>query len=116
MNISEAFLLTYFGKSYNIWLNYFNNYLYINIWLYSQCCLEMQFGFFIWFLQCRLPSLVIQNDFKDLLATHYDEGLAFINSILVHLNWAFSEFIGMIQEVCLEGIYNQTLQGLFFKK
>ena len=71
--------------------------------------------FFYLVFAVPLPSLVIQNDFKDLLATHYDEGLAFINSILVHLNWAFSEFIGMIQEVCLEGIYIKLFKDYFLK-
>lgn len=34
-----------------------------------------------------------------LLSSDKDMGASFLNSVLNQLNWAFSEFIGMIQEV-----------------
>lgn len=39
----------------------------------------------------------------DLLRQDPDVAPSFLNSVLNQLNWAFSEFIGMIQEVGQEG-------------
>lgn len=45
------------------------------------------------------PSLLLQQHMADLLRRDPDVAPSFLNSVLNQLNWAFSEFIGMIQEV-----------------
>ncbi|XP_049879819.1 E3 ubiquitin-protein ligase RNF123-like isoform X2 [Pectinophora gossypiella] len=45
------------------------------------------------------PSEVIQSRIKDYLSAHPKEAAAFFNSLLSQLNWAFSEFITMMQEM-----------------
>jgi Kip1 ubiquitination-promoting complex protein 1 len=47
------------------------------------------------------PSHLFQGHVKEVMMS--DEALttAFLNSLLNQLNWAFSEFIGMLQEVTL---------------
>lgn len=45
------------------------------------------------------PSTLLQQHMADLLRQGPDVAPSFLNSVLNQLNWAFSEFIGMIQEV-----------------
>lgn len=45
------------------------------------------------------PSLLLQKHMAELLSVDKDMAAFFLNSVLNQLNWAFSEFIGMIQEV-----------------
>lgn len=45
------------------------------------------------------PSLLLQRHMAELLSVDKDMAASFLNSVLNQLNWAFSEFIGMIQEV-----------------
>lgn len=45
------------------------------------------------------PSTLLQQHMADLLRRGSDVAPGFLNSVLNQLNWAFSEFIGMIQEV-----------------
>lgn len=45
------------------------------------------------------PSPLLQQHMADLLRQGPDVAPSFLNSVLNQLNWAFSEFIGMIQEV-----------------
>ncbi|KAL4706140.1 hypothetical protein ACJJTC_013605, partial [Scirpophaga incertulas] len=45
------------------------------------------------------PSEVIQSRVKEYLLSHPQEAAAFLNSLLSQLNWAFSEFINMMQEM-----------------
>ncbi|XP_057701167.1 E3 ubiquitin-protein ligase RNF123 isoform X2 [Corythoichthys intestinalis] len=45
------------------------------------------------------PSLLLQRHMALLLSTEKEMGASFLNSVLNQLNWAFSEFIGMIQEI-----------------
>ncbi|XP_048484342.1 uncharacterized protein LOC105380983 isoform X4 [Plutella xylostella] len=45
------------------------------------------------------PSEVIQGRFREYLSAHPKEAAAFLNSLLSQLNWAFSEFITMMQEM-----------------
>uniref|UniRef100_A0A671W3P9 RING-type E3 ubiquitin transferase n=1 Tax=Sparus aurata TaxID=8175 RepID=A0A671W3P9_SPAAU len=45
------------------------------------------------------PSLLLQRHMAELLSLDKDMAASFLNSVLNQLNWAFSEFIGMIQEV-----------------
>lgn len=54
----------------------------------------------LYFLAEPCPSRVLQQTVSDVL-TSSDDKLAtpFINSVLNQLNWAFSEFVGMIQEL-----------------
>lgn len=48
----------------------------------------------------------------DLLRSDRDLAPSFLNSVLNQLNWAFSEFIGMIQEVSVPpGLWVQHLMG-----
>ncbi|KAL7408728.1 hypothetical protein ABVT39_028384 [Epinephelus coioides] len=51
-------------------------------------------------LQKPCPSLLLQRHMAELLSMDKDMAASFLNSVLNQLNWAFSEFIGMIQEVC----------------
>jgi hypothetical protein len=45
------------------------------------------------------PSRVFQDHVKEVLMSDESQCTAFLNSLLNQLNWAFSEFIGMLQEV-----------------
>ena len=54
-----------------------------------------------------LPLHPVQQHMADLLREGPDVAPSFLNSVLNQLNWAFSEFIGMIQEVGHRG----TLQA-----
>ncbi len=45
------------------------------------------------------PSEVFQGHIKDLLKADPEKATKLIDSLLNQLNWAFSEFIGMLQEV-----------------
>lgn len=45
------------------------------------------------------PSTLLQQHMAELLREGPDVAPSFLNSVLNQLNWAFSEFIGMIQEV-----------------
>ncbi|XP_050673064.1 E3 ubiquitin-protein ligase RNF123-like isoform X3 [Leptidea sinapis] len=45
------------------------------------------------------PSEVIQCRVQDYIATHPKEAALFLNSLLSQLNWAFSEFFTMMQEM-----------------
>ncbi|KAF7249667.1 hypothetical protein EYD10_04279 [Varanus komodoensis] len=47
------------------------------------------------------PSTLLQRHMADLLRSDREMAPSFLNSVLNQLNWAFSEFIGMIQEVSL---------------
>ncbi|KAG7493787.1 E3 ubiquitin-protein ligase RNF123 isoform X1 [Solea senegalensis] len=50
-------------------------------------------------LQKPCPSVLLQRHMAELLSTDKDMAASFLNSVLNQLNWAFSEFIGMIQEI-----------------
>uniref|UniRef100_A0A8C3V8Y7 RING-type E3 ubiquitin transferase n=1 Tax=Catharus ustulatus TaxID=91951 RepID=A0A8C3V8Y7_CATUS len=50
-------------------------------------------------LQKPCPSTLLQQHMADLLRSDRDLAPSFLNSVLNQLNWAFSEFIGMIQEI-----------------
>ncbi|XP_074007391.1 E3 ubiquitin-protein ligase RNF123 isoform X3 [Numenius arquata] len=50
-------------------------------------------------LQKPCPSTLLQRHMADLLHSDRDLAPSFLNSVLNQLNWAFSEFIGMIQEI-----------------
>uniref|UniRef100_A0A3Q3K7H0 E3 ubiquitin-protein ligase RNF123 n=1 Tax=Monopterus albus TaxID=43700 RepID=A0A3Q3K7H0_MONAL len=50
-------------------------------------------------LQKPCPSLLLQKHMAELLSMDKDMAASFLNSVLNQLNWAFSEFIGMIQEI-----------------
>ncbi|XP_051159661.1 E3 ubiquitin-protein ligase RNF123-like isoform X2 [Leptopilina boulardi] len=45
------------------------------------------------------PSSLFQKHVRDALLNNSQRSMQFINSLLNQLNWAFSEFIGMIQEI-----------------
>lgn len=45
------------------------------------------------------PSPMFQKHVRDALLNNTQRSMQFINSLLNQLNWAFSEFIGMIQEI-----------------
>lgn len=50
-------------------------------------------------LQKPCPSLLLQRHMAELLSQDKEMAASFLNSVLNQLNWAFSEFIGMIQEI-----------------
>ncbi|KAI5607531.1 E3 ubiquitin-protein ligase RNF123 isoform X2, partial [Silurus asotus] len=50
-------------------------------------------------LQKPCPSLLLQRHMAELLNQDKEMAASFLNSVLNQLNWAFSEFIGMIQEI-----------------
>ena len=62
----------------------------------SQYCKEM-FSDLNYFKPC--PSTVFQNEIRDYLTSHREVSKAFITSVLSQLNWAFSQFVGMLQEI-----------------
>ncbi|XP_068976365.1 E3 ubiquitin-protein ligase RNF123-like [Bombus flavifrons] len=45
------------------------------------------------------PSIVYQGHVRDVLLKNLQDTTAFLNSLLNLLNWTFSEFIGMVQEI-----------------
>ncbi|XP_011504327.1 PREDICTED: E3 ubiquitin-protein ligase RNF123 [Ceratosolen solmsi marchali] len=45
------------------------------------------------------PSLIYQNHITEVLLNNNQTTTLFLNSLLNQLNWAFSEFIGMVQEI-----------------
>lgn len=45
------------------------------------------------------PSTILQEQIQSLLLSESETAVSFLNSVLNQLNWAFSEFIGMLQEV-----------------
>lgn len=45
------------------------------------------------------PSIVYQRHVKDVLLKNPHASMKFLNALLNQLNWAFSEFIGMVQEI-----------------
>lgn len=47
----------------------------------------------------RLPATVLQNDIRTIVANNKETALNFMNNSLNYLNWAFSEFISLFQEV-----------------
>lgn len=53
------------------------------------------------FISEPCPSTLLQRHMADLLRRDREMAPSFLNSVLNQLNWAFSEFIGMIQEVRL---------------
>lgn len=58
------------------------------------------------------PSTLLQQHMADLLRQGPDVAPSFLNSVLNQLNWAFSEFIGMIQEVGYGGaLWARVVQG-----
>uniref|UniRef100_A0A8C8VMA6 RING-type E3 ubiquitin transferase n=1 Tax=Pelusios castaneus TaxID=367368 RepID=A0A8C8VMA6_9SAUR len=50
-------------------------------------------------LQKPCPSTLLQQHMATLLCSDCEMAPSFLNSVLNQLNWAFSEFIGMIQEI-----------------
>uniref|UniRef100_A0A4W3GGF2 RING-type E3 ubiquitin transferase n=1 Tax=Callorhinchus milii TaxID=7868 RepID=A0A4W3GGF2_CALMI len=50
-------------------------------------------------LQKPCPSTLLQQHMAALLCSDFEMAASFLNSVLNQLNWAFSEFIGMIQEI-----------------
>uniref|UniRef100_A0A8C4QLI2 E3 ubiquitin-protein ligase RNF123 n=1 Tax=Eptatretus burgeri TaxID=7764 RepID=A0A8C4QLI2_EPTBU len=50
-------------------------------------------------LQKPCPSLRLQQQAATLLQQRSKQASAFLNSLINQLNWAFSEFVGMIQEI-----------------
>ena len=47
------------------------------------------------------PSLVIQQHIAEILRADEELATKFLDTVLKQLNWAFSEFIGMLQEVSM---------------
>uniref|UniRef100_V9IK51 E3 ubiquitin-protein ligase RNF123 n=1 Tax=Apis cerana TaxID=7461 RepID=V9IK51_APICE len=45
------------------------------------------------------PSIIYQGHIRDVLLENLQDTTAFLNSLLNLLNWTFSEFIGMVQEI-----------------
>jgi Kip1 ubiquitination-promoting complex protein 1 len=45
------------------------------------------------------PSIKYQQDIGRYLLKNIDDAIGFLNSLLGQLNWAFSEFMGLLKEV-----------------
>jgi Kip1 ubiquitination-promoting complex protein 1 len=45
------------------------------------------------------PSVLYQSVVCEYLKTERNAAIAFLSSLLCQLNWSFSEFIGMLQEI-----------------
>lgn len=45
------------------------------------------------------PSIVLQNIFRKMLLTEQEASTRFLDTLINQLNWSFSEFIGLMQEV-----------------
>ncbi|KPJ07658.1 E3 ubiquitin-protein ligase RNF123 [Papilio machaon] len=57
------------------------------------------------------PSEVIQGRIRDYLAANPKDAASFLNSLLSQLNWAFSEFITMMQEILMAVISRVCVRG-----
>ncbi|XP_013149317.1 PREDICTED: E3 ubiquitin-protein ligase RKP-like [Papilio polytes] len=57
------------------------------------------------------PSEVIQGRIRDYLEANPKEAASFLNSLLSQLNWAFSEFITMMQEILMAVISRVCVRG-----
>ena len=65
----------------------------IKFWMYLTCCLN------IWLISAPHPSKKCQQQFGQLCVKDNQLASEFLNGLLNQLNWSFSEFIGMLQEV-----------------
>jgi Kip1 ubiquitination-promoting complex protein 1 len=45
------------------------------------------------------PSIRYQQEIGQYLLSNVDEAIVFLNSLLGQMNWAFSEFMGLLKEV-----------------
>ena len=45
------------------------------------------------------PSIKYQKEIGHYLLNHTDDAMTFLNSLLGQLNWAFSEFMGLLKDV-----------------
>ncbi|XP_055999540.1 E3 ubiquitin-protein ligase RNF123-like isoform X2 [Ostrea edulis] len=50
-------------------------------------------------LQEPCPSIVLQNIFRKMLLTEQEASTRFLDTLINQLNWSFSEFIGLMQEI-----------------
>ncbi|XP_061187655.1 E3 ubiquitin-protein ligase RNF123-like isoform X2 [Saccostrea echinata] len=50
-------------------------------------------------LQKPCPSMVLQQIFKEILLTDSEMATRFLDTLINQLNWSFSEFIGLMQEI-----------------
>ncbi|XP_050423164.1 E3 ubiquitin-protein ligase RNF123-like [Adelges cooleyi] len=56
----------------------------------------------------RPPAYVLQNNIKSIIAQDKPSAVIFLNNSLNHLNWAFSEFISVFQEIKDMDLENKT--------
>jgi len=59
-----------------------------------------------------IPVLLLEQ-IKQTLLSETELSSKFIHSILEHLNWSFSEFIGQLQEVFISSLTSQTFNQLY---
>ncbi|MGH0156090.1 UNVERIFIED_CONTAM: hypothetical protein FKN15_074756 [Acipenser sinensis] len=62
------------------------------------------------------PSILLQKHMADLLSRDKEMAASFLNSVLNQLNWAFSEFIGMIQELLNQVLNRVTAERNLFDR
>ncbi|KAI7791397.1 putative E3 ubiquitin-protein ligase RNF123 [Triplophysa rosa] len=67
-------------------------------------------------LQKPCPSLLLQKHMSELLSQDKEMAASFLNSVLNQLNWAFSEFIGMIQELLNQVLNRVTAERNLFDR
>lgn len=82
----DILLLWYFGVKFS----------YVNVDLFM-CCVSLT----VLSDSEPCPSLVIQQHIADALKADEELATKFLDTLLNQLNWAFSEFIGMLQEVSM---------------
>ncbi|KAK3102538.1 hypothetical protein FSP39_012050 [Pinctada imbricata] len=56
-----------------------------------------EFGFA--YLQKPCPSKVFQDVLREVLLSNHEAATRFLDTLITQLNWSFSEFVGMMQEV-----------------
>jgi len=64
------------------------------------------------FSTVRPPATVFQDDIRTVIAHDKETASNFINNSLNYLNWAFSEFISLFQEVCMIVLMNNNIHIL----
>jgi hypothetical protein len=57
------------------------------------------------------PSIKYQQEIGRYLLKNLDDAIVFLNSLLGQLNWAFSEFMGLLKDVSLFVLF---LFGIFY--
>lgn len=72
--------------------------------------LKIYNSFHLLLILAPTPSRVLQNHVANVLIENQKFAVSYVHSVLNQLNWAFSEFVGLLQEVCFV-LWSSLLKG-----